>query len=95
MHKEIFMENDDPFEVRVGTFFLVLGMGAFLLFVTSDIAEKVDFDYLFVAVLLIGVGSILRRKKAPPPRAGRFAWVRKRFFKGGNKDSQQKPESNE
>lgn len=55
---------------------MVMGFGAFILFVTSDIAEKVDFDYLFIAMLLIGIGWAMRRKKAPPPSAGRFSRVR-------------------
>jgi len=71
------MDNDDPFEVRVGMFFLVMGSGAFILFVASDLADKVDFDYLFIATLLIGIGWMFRRKKAPPPSAGRFAALRK------------------
>lgn len=69
--------NDDPFIVRVGTFFLVMGAGVFLLFVTSDLADKVDFDYLFISVLLIFIGWYFRRGKAPPPSAGRFAIIRK------------------
>ena len=69
--------NDDPFIVRVGTFFLVMGAGVFLLFVTSDLAEKVDFDYLFISVLLLFIGWYFRRGKAPPPSAGRFAIIRK------------------
>ena len=75
-------ENDDPFIVRVGTFFLVVGMGAFLLFVASDLAERVDFDYLFVAVLLLGIGYYMRRGKSKPPPAGRFSWIRRRLGKG-------------
>jgi hypothetical protein len=71
------MNNDDPFEVRVGTFFLVMGGAVFLFFVMSDLAKKVDFDYLFIAILLLGIGWIFRRKKAPPPSAGRFAWLNK------------------
>ncbi len=71
------MENDDPLIVRVGTFFLVIGLGAFILFVTSDIADQVDFDYLFIAMLLIAIGWGFRRKKAPPPPAGRFEYLRK------------------
>jgi hypothetical protein len=81
--------NDDPILARVGTFFMVLGGGAFILFVVSDIAKQVDFDYLFISMLLIGIGWALRRKKAPPPPAGRFSWVKGRFGKNkkgsGNK----------
>jgi hypothetical protein len=75
------MENEDPLIVRVGTFFMVIGGGAFLLFVMSDIAEQVDFDYLFIAMLFIGIGWTLRRRKAPPPPAGRFSWVKGRLGK--------------
>ncbi|MBI5824362.1 MAG: hypothetical protein HZB18_10070 [Chloroflexi bacterium] len=71
------MENEDPFIVRVGTFFMVMGLGAFVLFVTSDIAEQVDFDYLFVAMVLLFIGWTMRRSKAPPPPAGRFSYLRK------------------
>jgi hypothetical protein len=71
------MDNEDPIIVRVGTFFLVMGGGVFLLFVASDLADKADFDYLFISVLLIGIGWVFRRGKAPPPSAGRFAWWRK------------------
>ncbi|KXK14653.1 MAG: hypothetical protein UZ14_CFX002001078 [Chloroflexi bacterium OLB14] len=79
------MENEDSFTVRVGTFFLMIGLGAFVLFVVSDIAEKVNFDYLFVAVLLIGIGWYMRRGKPKPPPAGRFAWIKKKFGKGNSK----------
>ncbi|MFN8413974.1 MAG: hypothetical protein U0Z26_16460 [Anaerolineales bacterium] len=71
------MEPDDSFVVRVGLFFLVIGGGAFLLFVVSDIADKTDFDYLFIAVLLMGIGWSMWRQKPPPPSAGRFAWFKK------------------
>ena len=72
------MDNDDPVIVRVGTFFFVMGGGVFVLFVVSDLAERADFDYLFLSVLLMGIGWIFRRGKAPPPSAGRFAWWRNR-----------------
>ena len=71
------MDNDDPIIVRVGTFFFVMGGGVFLLFVSSDLANQADFDFLFGAVLLMGIGWVFRRGKAPPPSAGRFAWWRK------------------
>ena len=71
-------DNDDPIIVRVGTFFFVMGGGVFVLFVASDLANQADFDYLFMAVLLMGIGWIFRRGKAPPPSAGRFAWWRNR-----------------
>jgi len=72
------MDEDDPIIVRVGTFFFVMGGGIFILFVVSDLADKANFDYLFLSVLLMGIGWMFRRSKAPPPSAGRFAWWRKR-----------------
>ncbi len=69
--------EEDSLTIRMGTFFMMMGLGSFVLFVTSDIADKVDFDYLFIAMLLIAVGWFFRRKKAPPPPAGRFEYLRK------------------
>jgi len=71
------MDSEDPLIYRVGIFFYVIGGGAFVLFVTSDLAEKADFDFLFVALLMIGIGWMIRRGKTPPPSAGRFAWLNK------------------
>jgi hypothetical protein len=67
------MQPEDSFSIRVGMFFLVIGGGAFLLFVVSDIADKTDFDYLFGSLVLMGIGWAMWRKKPPPPSAGRFA----------------------
>jgi hypothetical protein len=71
------MDSEDPLIYRVGIFFYVIGGGAFILFVTSDLAKKADFDYLFISLLMIGIGWIFRRGKAPPPSSGRFAWLKK------------------
>jgi hypothetical protein len=71
------MESDEPLIYRVGTFFYVIGGGAFVLFVVSDFAEKANFDYLFMSLLMMGIGWMFRRGKAPPPSAGRFSWLNK------------------
>ena len=89
------MDNDDPIIVRVGTFFYVIGGGAFLLFVASDLAKQADFDFLFVSLLMIGIGWMFRRGKAPPPSAGRFSWLNKqreerRKKKQGNQEAKKK-----
>ena len=89
------MDNEDPLIFRVGMFFYVIGGGAFILFVTSDLAEQADFDFLFVALLMIGIGWVFRRGKAPPPSAGRFSWVNKqreerRKKKQGNQEAKKK-----
>ncbi len=35
------MEEEDSLIIRVGTFFMVMGLGSFVLFVISDIADQV------------------------------------------------------
>lgn len=70
------MDTEDPFEVRVGTFFVVMGMGTFLLFVISDLTDNVDFDYFFISLILLAIGYYMRRTKAPPPPSGRFEWFK-------------------
>jgi hypothetical protein len=69
--------EEDPLIVRVGTFFIVIGIGMFILFVASDLAEKPEFDYLFIAMVLFGIGWMFRRRKAPPPSADRFSYFRR------------------
>jgi len=71
------MDSEDPLIYRVGIFFYVIGGGAFIFFVVSDFAEQADFDFLFVALLMIGIGWMFRRGIKPPPSAGRFAWLNK------------------
>ena len=58
-------------------FLLVIGGGALLLFVVSDIADKTDYDFLFTSLIFIGIGWAMWRKKPEPPSAGRFAWFNK------------------
>lgn len=79
------MDSDEPLIYRVGMFFYVIGGGAFLLFVVSDFAEKPEFDFLFISLLMIGVGWALRRGKPAPPSAGRFEWLRKKREEARNK----------
>jgi hypothetical protein len=62
---------------RVGTFFVILGIFALIFFLASDFAKQPDFDWLFIGMVLLGIGFIFRRRAAPPPSAGRFGAVRK------------------
>ena len=63
--------------IRIGTFFLVVGSGIFVLFIASDFAGKTNYDYLFWAVLSVTVGFMLRRRRPPPPPSERFSSVRR------------------
>jgi hypothetical protein len=67
----------DEFIARIGTFFLILGFGLFVLFLASDMADMPQFDYLCLAMLSVSLGWMFRRRKAPPASAGRFSLVRK------------------
>lgn len=73
----------DEFIARIGTFFLLVGIGLMLLFVASDQAAnysteiRTDYNYLFFSVLLLTVGYVFRRRAAPPPAADRFKTWRK------------------
>jgi UDP-N-acetylmuramyl pentapeptide phosphotransferase/UDP-N-acetylglucosamine-1-phosphate transferase len=62
---------------RMGTFFIILGIFALIFFLASDFAKRPDFDWLFIGMVLIGIGIILRRRAPPPPPTGRFSMVRK------------------
>jgi len=84
--------EDEPLGVRVGLFFIVMGVGIFILFVASDLAEKPDFDYLFIAMALIGIGWMFRRKKAPPPSADRFSYFRRMRTGRNRKEDKRKKE---
>lgn len=70
------MEEEEPFEARVGMFFYVLGGIALLLFVISDIANQVDFDFFFISLVLSVIGYYFRRGLAPPPHVERFTGIK-------------------
>jgi hypothetical protein len=70
------MENDDPFEFRIGIFFYLISGGAFIIFIASDFAKQPDFDYFFAALVLFAIGWFFRRNKKPPPRVDRFSYIR-------------------
>lgn len=62
---------------RVGTFMLLLGIFSLIVFVASDFARQPEFDWLFVGMVLMGFGFLLRRRAPPLPPAGRFGLIRK------------------
>jgi hypothetical protein len=61
---------------RIGTFFLLLGAGIFILFIASEFSGNANFDYLFWSVLCVTIGFIMRRRKPPKPPSDRFNYVR-------------------
>ena len=58
---------------RIGTFLMLLGLFAFILFVASDLSQQTDFDWLFGGMVLTAAGWFMRRRMSPPPSSGRFS----------------------
>jgi len=70
------MDNDDPFEFRIGIFFYLIGAFTFAVFIASDFADQADFDYFFIALVLFAIGWYFRRNKKAPPRVERFTYFK-------------------
>ncbi|MCE7918327.1 MAG: hypothetical protein DPW21_07700 [Anaerolineae bacterium] len=70
------------FVARVGTFFILMGIGSAALFIASDASTKytagsVNFSLLCIAVALLLVGFLFRKTAAPPQAAERFHYIKK------------------
>jgi len=62
---------------RIGTFLFLLGIFALIFFLASDFADKTDFDWLFVGLVLLGFGIFLWGRGPATPPAGRFGIIRR------------------
>ncbi len=67
------------FIARIGTFFVLVGIGLLIFFFLSEVAKKVTFGYFCWGLMLLIVGLVFRSqlKKVVTP-SGRFS-VLKRF----------------
>jgi hypothetical protein len=61
---------------RLGTFFILIGLGLLILFVGSAVSRDVHYSYFFLALGTLALGSLFR-SKAPRKESSRFASVRK------------------
>ena len=68
--------SQEDFIPRIGTFLILLGIFSLIFFVTSDLARKPEFDWLFVGMIFLAIGFLFRRRAPSPPPAGRFAGIR-------------------
>ena len=67
---------------RVGTFFLMVGLGLVLLFILSESAQQVNFDFFCWGTILLVVGFIFRAQyKKSFEASNRFSTVRRLFSK--------------
>jgi hypothetical protein len=63
---------------RIGTFFLIIGIGLLIFFLLSEAAGKTTFQYFCWSTLLVSLGFIFRAQlKRSASSSGRF-----RIFKG-------------
>jgi peptidoglycan biosynthesis protein MviN/MurJ (putative lipid II flippase) len=68
---------DEGFTPRVGTFFILVGIGLALIFAGSWTDGKADAGYLLASLISFVYGFWLRRRKGPHPQTARFSYMRK------------------
>ena len=73
-------ESYDPkeFIYRVGTFFLLVGVGLLIFFMLSEAADEPLFNYFCWSMVLLIIGFMFRAqyKRSLPP-SGRFSVLKK------------------
>jgi predicted membrane channel-forming protein YqfA (hemolysin III family) len=64
---------------RVGTFFILLGVGLIILFILSDLAKAPSCNFLIVGAVLLILGIVMwaRNPINPGQKAERFRTVKK------------------
>jgi hypothetical protein len=75
---------------RIGTFFIMVGIGLLVFFLLSEAARQVAFEYFCWSVLLLVVGFLFRGqfKRSVTP-SGRFSLV-KRLMPKSKKEAKEK-----
>jgi hypothetical protein len=63
---------------RIGTFFIIVGLGLLAFFLLSEAGREVAFEYFCWSILLLVIGSVFRGqfKRSVAP-SGRFSIVKK------------------
>jgi len=76
---------------RIGTFFLLVGIGLFVIFMASDSTQNVAFEYLCWSLILVIIGFVFRGqfKKSVSP-SGRFSLVKRLMPKAKKEDQGKK-----
>ncbi|HEY5730647.1 MAG TPA: hypothetical protein VIS72_11385 [Anaerolineales bacterium] len=76
--------NRKEFIYRVGTFFLLVGLGLLVFFMLSEAAGKPTFSYFCWSMILLILGFVFRAQyKKPITPSGRFS-IFKRFKRGND-----------
>jgi hypothetical protein len=75
---------------RIGTFFIIVGIGFLAFFLLSEAARQVAFDYFCWSVLLLVLGFLFRGQfKRTVTPSGRFSLV-KRLMPKAKKEAKDK-----
>jgi len=76
--------NRKEFIYRVGTFFLLVGIGMLVIFMFSEAAEKPQFNYFCASMVLLTLGFLFRAQyRKATVSSGRFSILKKLFNRGG------------
>ena len=79
-------ENYDrkEFIYRIGTFFLLVGVGLLIFFMLSEAAESPQLNYFCWSMILLILGFLFRAQyKKPKVISGRFTGFKNLFRRGG------------
>ena len=77
--------NPKEFIYRVGTFFLLLGVGSLIFFMLSEAAEQPQFNYFCWSMILLTLGFMFRAQyKKATASSGRFSILKRIFGRGGS-----------
>jgi hypothetical protein len=79
---------DEGFVPRIGTFFILVGIGLILIFVVSQTDGRADFGYLLASLISFALGFWLRRRRQPPPPSARFSSLKKSREKSRQKKTE-------
>jgi uncharacterized membrane protein len=75
---------------RIGTFFIIMGIGLLVVFLLSEAARQIAFEYFCWSVLLLVIGFVFRGQfKRTVIPSGRFSLV-KRLMPKSKKEAQGK-----
>ncbi len=70
--------EDIPLRQRLGTFFILVGLFLFLLFLGAVLGKSGPWAaYFFFSTIALFFGYLLSRRTTPPPPSNRFSGIRK------------------
>lgn len=79
--------NQKEFIYRVGTFFLLVGLGLLVFFMLSEAAEDPQFNYFCGSMFLLIVGFMFRAQyRKAVVSSGRFRILKKIFNRRGGEE---------